>query len=121
MCSPLEQQLVEVPMPVYESVSAKTEAEMHLHLQSLSHSQRRDTADGEQEIRGTFSPDIIANIRRFGYTPSPLQLQLISEHLFLTIGGVFKLFGFSLESMRRPDFRAQWWKNTHRDFKLYIY
>src|SRR6202000_2714869 len=37
-------------------------------------------------------------------TPSPRQLYALSQHLSLTIGGAFKLFGYSLESMRHLDF-----------------
>jgi hypothetical protein len=91
-------------MPIYEPVSAQSKAEMLSHLLALSRSQRSDDAGREPEVRGILSPDLISNIRQFGYTLSPRQLHAISQNLNLTIGGAFKLFGYSLESMRELDF-----------------
>jgi hypothetical protein len=70
----------------------------------FSRSRHSDPTGRDQEILGTLSPDLITNIRQFGYTPSPRQLHAISQHLNLTIGGAFKLFGYSLDSMRQLDF-----------------
>src|SRR5258708_6391929 len=91
-------------MPVYEPVSAQRRAEMLAHLLMLSRSQRREEPGSELEVHGTLSPDLISNIRQFGYTPSLRQLHSISQHLDLTIGGAFKLFGYNLERMRHLDF-----------------
>jgi hypothetical protein len=74
------------------------------HLLMLFRSRRSDPAGRGPEILGTLSPDLIANIRQFGYTPSPRQLHAISQNLNLTIGGAFKLFGYSLDRMRELDF-----------------
>jgi transcriptional regulator with XRE-family HTH domain len=92
-------------MPVYELVPAERKAEILSHLLMLSRSWRRNEPGSEPEVRGILSPDLITNIRKFGYTPSPRQLHAISQYLNLTIGGAFKLFGYSLESMRQLDFR----------------
>jgi len=46
------------------------------------------------------SPDLLSNLRQFGSTPTPHQLQALKQRLSLTIGGTFKLFGYSLDSMR---------------------
>jgi hypothetical protein len=74
------------------------------HLLMLSRSRRRKEQGSELELHGTLSPDLISNIRQFGYTPSLRQLHSISQHLDLTIGGAFKLFGYNLERMRHLDF-----------------
>ncbi len=92
-------------MPVYEPVSAQSKAEMLSHLLMLSRSRRREQPGSELEVHGALSPDLISNIRQFGYTPSLRQLHSISHPLDLTIGGSFQLFGFNLERMRHLDFR----------------
>ena len=43
---------------------------------------------------------MLTNLRQFGSTPTPRQLQALKLHLSLTIGGAFKLFGYSLDGMR---------------------
>lgn len=91
-------------MSVYEPVSAEKKTEMLSHLQMLSRFRRPDDMAVGPEERGSFNPDLISNIRQFGYTPSPRQLHLLSQNLSLTIGGAFKLFGYSLEGMRHLDF-----------------
>ena len=91
-------------MPVYEPESAEKKAEMLSHLLMLSRSRRRETHDRENRVDGAFSSDLITNIRKFGYTPSPRQLHAMSQYLGLTMGGAFKLFGYSLEGMRGLDF-----------------
>ena len=74
------------------------------HLLTLSRSRRSGVAGREPEVSGALSSDLISNIRQFGYTPSPRQLHTISQNLNLTIGGTFKLFGYSLDRMRELDF-----------------
>jgi hypothetical protein len=74
------------------------------HLLMLSRSRRSGAAGREPEVSGALSSDLISNIRQFGYTPSPRQLHTISQNLNLTIGGTFKLFGYSLDRMRELDF-----------------
>ena len=91
-------------MPVYEPVSAHRKADMLSHLLLLARSRRQATDLGGHRVRDTLNPDLIANIRRFGYTPSPQTLHEISQQLSLTIGGAFKLFGYSLEGVRNLDF-----------------
>jgi hypothetical protein len=91
-------------MRVYEPMSALRKAEMLSHLLMLSRSRRSGVAAREPEVSGALSSDLISNIRQFGYTPSPRQLFAISESLNLTIGGAFKLFGYSLERIRELDF-----------------
>ena len=91
-------------MRVYEPVSAVRKADTLSHLLMLSRSRRSGGAGREPEVSGALSSDLISNIRQFGYTPSPGQLFAISQSLNLTIGGAFKLFGYSLERMRELDF-----------------
>ena len=74
------------------------------HLLMLSRSRTREEPGSELELHGTLSPDLISNIRQFGYTPSLPHLHSISQHLDLSIGGAFKLFGYNLEKMRHLDF-----------------
>lgn len=97
-------QLVEKVMRVYEPESSRRKAEMLSHLLMLSRSQHRERLERQPPVHGAFSRDLITNIRRFGYTPSLRQLHALSQYLDLTIGGAFKLFGYSLESMRHLDF-----------------
>jgi hypothetical protein len=73
------------------------------HLLLLARSRRQATDLGGRDVRDTLNPDLISNIRRSGYTPSPRQLHEISQQLSLTIGGTFKLFGYSLEGLRNLD------------------
>jgi hypothetical protein len=91
-------------MPVYEPVPAQAKADMLSDLLALTRSRRSDLVGPDPEIRDMLSPDLITNIRQFGYTASPRQLHAVSQNLNLTIGGAFKLFGYSLESMRELDF-----------------
>jgi transcriptional regulator with XRE-family HTH domain len=91
-------------MRVYEVVSVERKTEMLSHLLMLSRTRLRERPGAESEVRRTLSPDLITNIRQFGYTPSPRQLHAISQSLGVTIGGAFKLFGYSLESIRGLDF-----------------
>ena len=91
-------------MPVYDPVSAHRKADMLSHLLLLARSRHQTAGLGRRDVRDTLNPDLITNIRRFGYTPSPRQLHEISQHLSLTIGGAFKLFGYSLEGLRNLDF-----------------
>ena len=49
------------------------------------------------------SPDLLTNLRQFGSTPTPRQLQALKLRLSLTIGGAFKLFGYKLDNMRAVE------------------
>src|SRR5258707_11781309 len=91
-------------MPIFEPESNHRRADMLSHLLMLARSRRQATTIGSSEVRGTLNPDLITNIRRFGYTPSPRQLHEISQQLSLTIGGAFKLFGYTLAGPRNLDF-----------------
>lgn len=50
------------------------------------------------------SPNLLMNLRQFGSVPSPRQLYALKLRLSMTTGGVFKLFGYSLDSMRKVEF-----------------
>ena len=50
------------------------------------------------------SPNLMMNLRQFGSVPSPRQLYALKLRLSMTTGGVFKLFGYSLDSMRKVEF-----------------
>lgn len=90
-------------MPVYEPVPHRKKAEILSQLM-LARSRSRDGSNLETRLSESFIPDLISNLRRSDYTPSPRQLYALSQHLSVTIGGAFKLFGYSLESMRQLDF-----------------
>jgi hypothetical protein len=50
------------------------------------------------------SPNLLMNLRQHGSIPSPRQLHALRLSLSMTIGGVFKLFGYSLDSMRKVEY-----------------
>lgn len=50
------------------------------------------------------SPNLLMNLRQHRSIPSPRQLHALRLSLSMTIGGVFKLFGYSLDSMRKVEF-----------------
>ena len=56
-------------MRVYELVSAKRKAEILSHLLMLSRARLRKRPGAKSEVGRTLSPDLITNIRQFGYTP----------------------------------------------------
>ena len=91
-------------MPVYDPLPPQMKAEILSHLLMLARSWNRDESGGQPHLHGSQISDLISNIKHFDYTPSPRQLHALSQQLDLTIGGAFKLFGYSLESMRQLDF-----------------
>ena len=54
-------------MSVYEVVSAERKTEMLSHLLMLSRTRLRERPGAESDVRRTLSPDLITNIRQFGY------------------------------------------------------
>ena len=89
---------------VYQHLPPQKKAEILSHLLRLARSRLRETPGGPTQLYGLFVPNLISNVRRFDYIPSPRQLYALSQELSLTIGGAFKLFGYSLEGLRRLDF-----------------
>ncbi len=49
------------------------------------------------------SPNLLMNLRQFGSVPSVRQLHALSLHLSWSIGGVYRLFGYRLDSMRSVE------------------
>jgi transcriptional regulator with XRE-family HTH domain len=90
-------------MLVYDPELARRSADALAHLLKLKRS--RTSSDPQASTRpfGDLNPDLLTNIRRFGYTPSLRQINALSEQMSLTIGGAFKLFGYRLDAMRKLD------------------
>jgi len=85
---------------VYDPVLTQQTTEVLSRLFSLIRGAPREvTARLNRESAG-LSPDLLSNIRQFGSTPTPRQLQALKLRLSLTIGGAFKLFGYRLDRMR---------------------
>ncbi len=91
-------------MRVYELVSAERKAEMLSHLLMLSRTRLREkTWRRVRSSQNTQSgPD--HQYSSIWLHSLSRQLHAISQTLDLTIGGAFKLFGYSLESIRGLDF-----------------
>ena len=86
---------------MYDPVLTQQTTEVLSRLFSLIRGAPREvTARLNRESAG-LSPDLLSNIRQFGSTPTPRQLQALKLRLSLTIGGAFKLFGYAA-----ADFRA---------------
>ena len=85
---------------MYDPVLTQQTTEVLSRLFSLIRGAPREvTARLNRESAG-LSPDLLSNIRQFGSTPTPRQLQALKLRLSLTIGGAFKLFGYRLDRMR---------------------
>jgi hypothetical protein len=84
---------------VYDPVLPQQATEVLSRLFSLVRGAPREiTARLNRESAG-LSPDLLSNLRQFGSTPTPRQLQALKLRLSLTIGGAFKLFGYKLDRM----------------------
>ena len=85
---------------MYDPVLTEQTTEVLSRLFSLIRGAPREiTARLNRESAG-LSPDLLSNVRQFGSTPTPRQLQALKLRLSLTIGGAFKLFGYRLDRMR---------------------
>jgi hypothetical protein len=90
-------------LPLYQPTPPKHIAEVLSHLFALSREIETDRAYRLSQKEAALSPNILMNVRQSGSVPSPRQLQALKIRLSMTIGGVFKLFGFSLDRMRAVE------------------
>jgi hypothetical protein len=85
---------------MYDPIFSKQATDVLSRLFALIRKAPRDVATRLNRESAGLSPDLLSNIRRFGSTPTPHQLQALKLRLSLTIGGAFKLFGYKLDGMR---------------------
>jgi hypothetical protein len=85
---------------MYDSDFPQQASEVLSRLFTLIRRAPRDVATRLNRESAGLSPDLLTNIRQFGSTPTPRQLQALKLRLSLTIGGAFKLFGYKLDGMR---------------------
>ena len=85
---------------MYDPVLSRNAAEILAQLFALTRRAPREAAARLDRESAGLSADLLTNLRQFGSTPTPRQLQALKLHLSLTIGGAFKLFGYSLDGMR---------------------
>jgi hypothetical protein len=85
---------------MYDSVFPQQATEVLSRLFTLIRRAPRDVVTRLNRESAGLSPDLLTNIRQFGSTPTPRQLQALKLRLSLTIGGAFKLFGYKLDGMR---------------------
>jgi hypothetical protein len=85
---------------VYDPVLSWDATEVLSRLFALTRRAPREAATRLDRESAGLSADLLTNLRQFGSTPTPRQLQALKLHLSLTIGGAFKLFGYSLDGMR---------------------
>jgi hypothetical protein len=85
---------------MYDPVLSRNAAEVLAQLFALTRRAPREAAARLDRESAGLSADLLTNLRQFGSTPTPRQLQALKLHLSLTIGGAFKLFGYSLDGMR---------------------
>ena len=88
---------------MYDSVFPQQATEVLSRLFALIKRAPRDVATRLNRESAGLSPDLLTNIRQFGSTPTPRQLQALKLRLSLTIGGAFKLFGYKLDGMQSID------------------
>jgi hypothetical protein len=85
---------------MYDSVFPQQVTEVLSRLFALIRRAPRDVATRLNRESAGLSPDLLSNIRQFGSTPTPRQLQALKLRLSLTIEGAFKIFGYKLDGMR---------------------
>ena len=86
-------------------IFSRNAAEVLAQLFALTRRAPREAAARLDRESAGLSADLLTNLRQFGSTPTPRQLQALKQHLSLTIGGAFKLFGYSLDGMRGVEGR----------------
>ena len=85
---------------MYDPVFPKQAAEVLSRFFAMVRKAPREAAMRLHHGSDGLSPDLLTNLRQFGSTPTPRQLQAIKLRLSLTIGGAFQLFGYDLDRMR---------------------
>ena len=85
---------------MYDPVLSWDATEVLSRLFALTRRAPREAATMLDRESAGLSADLLTNLRQFGSTPTSRQLQALKLHLSLTIGGAFKLFGYSLDGMR---------------------
>ena len=85
---------------MYDPVLPQQATEILSRFLALIRRAPRETAARLNRDSAGLSPDLLSNLRQFGSTPTPRQLQALKQRLSLTIGGAFRLFGYRLDKMR---------------------
>ena len=85
---------------MYDPVFPQRATEVLTRLFAMYRRSPREAAARLNQESAGLSPDLLSNLRQFGSTPTPRQLQALKLRFSLTIGGAFKLFGYRLDSMR---------------------
>jgi hypothetical protein len=92
-------------VPVYDPVFPQQAVEVLSRFFAMVRKTPREAAARLRPGSDDLSPDLLTNLRQFGSTPTPRQLQALKQRFSLTIGGAFKLFGYRLDSMRSIEAR----------------
>jgi hypothetical protein len=88
---------------MYEPELSKATPEVLAQLLDLFRGSSSDTTPGRPLGDFKLSQHLLKNVRQFGYVPTPRQLFALRKRLSISTGGVFKLFGYRLDSMRRVE------------------
>ncbi len=88
---------------MYEPELSKAAPEVLAQLLDLFRTTPWNPASHSVPSDYRLSPHLLMNERQFGYVPSPRQLYALKRRLSLSTGGVYKLFGYRLDSMRRVE------------------
>lgn len=85
---------------MYDPVFPQQATEVLSRFFAMFRKASREVAHRLNRQSSGLSPDLLTNLRQFGSTPTPRQLQALKLRLSLTIGGAYKLFGYKLDSLR---------------------
>ncbi|MGA3011316.1 MAG: hypothetical protein ABSD72_13750 [Terracidiphilus sp.] len=88
---------------MYDPVLPQQATEILLRFFAMYRKAPREMARRLNREGSGLSPDLLTNLRQFGSTPTPRQLQALKLRLSLTIGGAFRLFGYRLDRMRSVE------------------
>ncbi len=88
---------------MYKPELSKATPDNLAHLLNLFGSPSSRPTDTFVTNAEPLSPHLLMNVRQSGYVPSPRQLHALKRRLSITTGGVFKLFGYRLNSFRRIE------------------
>lgn len=88
---------------MYKPELSKATPDTLARLLNLFSSPSSRPADAFVTKSEPLSPHLLMNVRQSGYVPSPRQLHALKHRLSISTGGVFKLFGYRLDSFRRIE------------------
>lgn len=95
---------------MYESVSPLHVSEVLARLFALFRKAPPEISIRLNRAGSELSPDLLSNLRQFGSTPTPRQLQALKSRLSMTTGGAFRLFGYNLDRMRAVEGELNGWR-----------